>query len=124
MAVLGFAWRPSATSSSVPLLYASLPADRLVGRDWACVRPRDLPALGVVRWLPTGACQFWHECEGAYQEEPPAPKSVGSHQHPGSTGCLPSPGDPLLLVGELGRRAGSPEREFGRPVEALKTPRF
>ena len=55
-------WRPSPTVSSVPLLYASLPADRLVGLDWTRVQPDDLATLGAVRWLPTGVCQAWHDC--------------------------------------------------------------
>ena len=56
-------WRASPTGSSVPLLYASLPADRLVGLDWTRVQPDDLAALGVVRWLPSGVCQAWRDCD-------------------------------------------------------------
>lgn len=60
--VVGLAWRPSAVAFYTPVLYASLPADRLVGRDWSQLRPDDLPSLAGVRWLPTGVCQAWHEC--------------------------------------------------------------
>jgi hypothetical protein len=55
-------WRPSSTASTVPVLYASLPADRLVGLDWTRVQPGDLATLGVVRWLPSGVCRAWHDC--------------------------------------------------------------
>jgi hypothetical protein len=55
-------WRPSSTASTVPVLYASLPADRLVGLDWTHVQPGDLATLGVVRWLPSGVCRAWHDC--------------------------------------------------------------
>jgi len=65
LTILGLAWRPSEVASYMPVLYASLPADRLVGRDWAQIRPDDLPSLVGVRWLPTGVCQAWHECGAA-----------------------------------------------------------
>ena len=65
LTVLGLAWRPSGGAGYMPILYASLPADRLVGRDWAQIRPDDLPSLAGVRWLPTGVCQAWHECGAA-----------------------------------------------------------
>ena len=55
-------WQASPRASTVPLLYASLPADRLVGLDWSQVQPDDLATLGVVRWLPTAVCQAWHDC--------------------------------------------------------------
>jgi hypothetical protein len=55
-------WRPSPTATSVPLLYASVPADRLVGLGLTRVQPTDLAALGMVRWLPTGLCQAWQDC--------------------------------------------------------------
>jgi hypothetical protein len=66
LTLLGLAWRPSATASYMPVLYASLPADRLVGHDWAQLKPDDLPRLAGVRWLPAGVCQAWHECEGPW----------------------------------------------------------
>jgi hypothetical protein len=55
-------WRTKPSANAVPVLYASMPADRLVGRDWTTVRPDDLQKLGVVRWLPAGLCQAWHDC--------------------------------------------------------------
>jgi hypothetical protein len=55
-------WRPSPQASPVPLLYASLPADRLVGLDWTRVRPEDLATRAMVRWLPAGLCRAWHDC--------------------------------------------------------------
>lgn len=62
--VLGLAPSTSSVASSVPVLYASLPADQLVGLDWTAVEPGDLSALGGVRWLPNGVCQAWHDCAG------------------------------------------------------------
>jgi len=59
-------WRPSATASTLPLLYASFPAERLVGLDWSRLQPDDLPTLGVVRCLPSGVCQAWHECGAGF----------------------------------------------------------
>jgi len=50
-------WRPSPTARATLLLYASLPADRLVGLDWTRVQSDNLATLGVVRWLPSGVCQ-------------------------------------------------------------------
>ena len=60
--VLGLAAHPSPALDSVPVLYASLPADRLVGLDWTQARADDPSARAGVRWLPTGVCQAWHEC--------------------------------------------------------------
>jgi hypothetical protein len=57
-------WRHSAEAGIVRLLYASLPADRMVGLDWTRVEPDDLAALGAVRWLPSGVCEAWHNCTG------------------------------------------------------------
>jgi hypothetical protein len=55
-------WRASPSAEAIPVLYASMPADRLVGVDWDSIRRDDLHDLGVVRWLPTGVCQAWHDC--------------------------------------------------------------
>jgi hypothetical protein len=60
--VLGLAANPSPAVGSVPVLYASWPADRLVGLDWRRVWGEDASALAGVRWLPAGVCQAWHEC--------------------------------------------------------------
>jgi hypothetical protein len=60
--VLGLAPSTSAVADPVPVLYASMPADRLVGLDWTAVGPGDLSALGGMRWLPNGVCQAWHDC--------------------------------------------------------------
>lgn len=60
--LLGLAARPSPDTSYLPILYASLPADELVGRDWAALGPDELPRLVALRWLPTGLCQGWNEC--------------------------------------------------------------
>jgi hypothetical protein len=49
-------------ASGVPVLYASLPADRLIGLDWSRLQPQDLPRVAGVRWLSGGMCQAWHEC--------------------------------------------------------------
>jgi hypothetical protein len=48
--------------SPLSVLYASLPADRLVGLDWTRVQAEDLATLAVVRWLPAGLCHAWHDC--------------------------------------------------------------
>jgi hypothetical protein len=61
MTILGV-WSPAPNAATVPLVYASLPADRLVGLDWRAVQPEDLERLGAVRWLSSGLCQAWHEC--------------------------------------------------------------
>jgi len=53
----------SASSSYVPVLYASMPADQLVGRKWDRVGPEELSTMVGVRWLPTGTCHAWHECK-------------------------------------------------------------
>lgn len=56
-------WRSAVTGTSrVPVIYASLPADRLSGLDWTRVQPSVLFSIGVVRWLPAGICQAWHDC--------------------------------------------------------------
>jgi hypothetical protein len=55
-------WRPSPTAGTLPLLYASLPADRMVGLDWTQVQADDLASFGVVRWMPAGVCHAWHSC--------------------------------------------------------------
>jgi hypothetical protein len=60
--VLGVVPSASSVSSSVPVLYASFPADRLLGLDWAAVEPGDLSTRRGVRWLPSGVCQAWHDC--------------------------------------------------------------
>ena len=60
--ILGVAWDRSPTTSAVPVLYASLPADQSVGLDWAHAGAGDLPSLAGVRWLPTGVCRAWREC--------------------------------------------------------------
>ncbi len=62
--LLGVA-RLAPTADPVPVLYASLPADRLVGQDWTQLQPGDLDGFGVVRWLPAGQCKAWGECETA-----------------------------------------------------------
>jgi enamine deaminase RidA (YjgF/YER057c/UK114 family) len=60
--LIGLAPLPAPAAGRVPVLYASLPADRLSGLDWTRVSPDDLPVLAGVRWLPTGVCQAWDEC--------------------------------------------------------------
>jgi hypothetical protein len=60
--VLGLAPSTSSVANPVPVLYASLSADRLVGLDWTTLEPDDLSALGGVRWLPNGVCQAWRDC--------------------------------------------------------------
>lgn len=60
--VLGLGRQNSPTARSLPALYASLNADRLVGRDWGQMRAEDLPTVAGVRWLPAGLCQAWGEC--------------------------------------------------------------
>jgi hypothetical protein len=55
-------WRASPSDRAVPVLYASMPADRLYGLDWNGIRGDDLHELGVVRWLPAGVCQAWRDC--------------------------------------------------------------
>jgi hypothetical protein len=55
-------WRTSPSPRAVPVVYASMPADRLAGRDWTGMRAEDLENVGVVRWLPSGICQAWNEC--------------------------------------------------------------
>ena len=59
-------WRDGSSSEYVPALYASMPADKLVGRDWAGLRADDLATVGVVRWLSTGVCPAWGECGPAF----------------------------------------------------------
>jgi hypothetical protein len=55
-------WRASPSADQVPVVYASMPADRLVGRDWSSVRADDLEELGAVRWLPADVCEAWDDC--------------------------------------------------------------
>jgi hypothetical protein len=61
--VLGVALQTSAKNDYAPVLYAALPADRVVGRDWTGVAQEDLAVLGAVRWFPAGMCQAWRHCE-------------------------------------------------------------
>jgi len=60
--VIGLAWRPSRLTTYTPVLYASLPADRLVELDWPRVGSSDVTALAGVRWFPRGLCRAWREC--------------------------------------------------------------
>jgi hypothetical protein len=55
-------WRGPGSTGDVPVLYASMPADRLAGRNWPGLRADDLEQLGMVRWLPSGLCEAWREC--------------------------------------------------------------
>jgi len=55
-------WRDSASATARPVVYASMPADQFVGRDWTALRTVDVERLGVVRWLPAGLCQAWNDC--------------------------------------------------------------
>ena len=45
VALLGVAWQESPSVHSLPALYASLTADRLVGRDWGQMRADDLATV-------------------------------------------------------------------------------
>jgi hypothetical protein len=60
--VIGLASAPSALTPYTPVLYASVPAERFMGRDWTRVASTDVPALVGVRWLPSGQCRAWHDC--------------------------------------------------------------
>lgn len=61
--LLGVALRSSAQGSYVPVLYAALPADQMVATDWARLPTDDLVSVPAVRWLPTGTCLAWGECD-------------------------------------------------------------
>jgi hypothetical protein len=62
LTVLGFAARSASVESRVPILYASVPADRWNMREWMQFGVDELESRSSVRWLPIGLCEAWQEC--------------------------------------------------------------